>query len=371
MKYSLQNVLNAFRPDQEVLDPNAPPRVRRALRVGDPVIHTIETEDGLELRLTRHQGGGKGPVLLVHCIGVSSLMYSIDTIETNLLEYLYAEGFDVWLIDLRLSIELQHAQNQATMDDIATKDYPAAVAAVRRLAEVDTIQVVAHGVGSSTFTMAMLAGLQGVRSAVCSQVSTHLVGSPINRIKTNLRLSKALWLMGQRRLTAYYDDNSPWNSWLYNRSLRFSPVESEELCGNPVCHRITTMYGPLWEHDQLNTGTHSALNEMFGVVNLTAFKQLSLITRKGYLVNANGEDCYLPNVERLAIPIAFIHGDENDCVLPESTEITFNLLCEKNGSDLYTRHLIPKYGHVDCLIGENASTDVYPLILEHLQGKGA
>lgn len=371
MKYSFRNVVNVVRSDKEVFDPQAPSRSRRELRVGDPEIHTVETADGLQLRLTRHRGGSKGPVLLVHCIGVSSLMYSIDTIETNLLEYLYAHEFDVWMVDLRLSIELPYAGDQATMDDIATKDYPAAVAGVLRLSEADSLQVVAHGVGSSTFTMAMLSGLQGVRSAVCSQVSTHLVGSMINRVKTNLRLSKALWMAGTRRLTAYYSSSSPWYSWIYNRSIRFSPVASEELCDNPVCHRITAMYGPLWEHDQLNMETHGALHEMFGIVNLTAFKQLSLITRKGYLVNSEGENCYLPNLDRLAIPIAFIHGSENDCVLPKSTESTYNLLCDTNGSQLYSRHVIPEYGHVDCLIGENASADVYPLILDHLEGSGA
>ena len=370
VRYSIPKAISLFRPDREVFDPKAPPRPRRALLVGSPEIHTVETTDGLQLRLTRYQGGAKGPVLLVHCIGVSSLMYSIDTIETNLLEYLYAHDYDVWLVDLRLSIELPDSFNQSTMDDVATKDYPAAVAGVLRLSEAESLQVVAHGVGSSTFTMAMLSGLKGVRSAVCSQVSTHLLVSTVNRVKTGLRLSKLLWWMGWRRLTAYYDGNSPWYSWLYNRSLRFFPTEREEICDNPVCHRITTMYGPLWEHDRLNAETHGALHKMFGVVNLSAFKQLSLITRKGYLVDARGEDCYLPHLERLAIPIAFIHGAENDCVLPRSTEITYDLLRQKNGDHLYSRHVIPEYGHVDCLIGENASRDVYPLILRHLENKG-
>jgi cholesterol oxidase len=39
------------------------------------------------------------------------LIFSIDTIDTSLLEYLYAGGCDVWLLDYRASIELPHASN--------------------------------------------------------------------------------------------------------------------------------------------------------------------------------------------------------------------------------------------------------------------
>src|SRR4029453_7569562 len=124
---------------------DAPPRQKRSLRVCGAEVDFFETIDGVQLRLSRYQGGQKGPVILSHCIGVSSLMYSIDTVETNLLEFLYAAGFDVWLLDHRLSIELPMSGNQSTLDDVATKDYPAAVARVQRLTQSDSVQVVGHG----------------------------------------------------------------------------------------------------------------------------------------------------------------------------------------------------------------------------------
>lgn len=52
----------------------------------------------------------------------------------------------------------------------------------------------------------------------------------------------------------------------------------------------------------------------------------------------------------------------NACYHPKSTEITFEKLREANG-DLYSRHVIPRYGHIDCIYGKNAVTDVYPLML--------
>ncbi|MGH6869384.1 MAG: GMC oxidoreductase, partial [Methylocella sp.] len=88
---------------ESIFNPDAPPRLKRPLRVGAPEIHAFTTRDGLALRLTRYQGGAKGPVMLIHGAGVSSRIFSTDLIETNLLEYLYAHGYDVWLFDFRAS----------------------------------------------------------------------------------------------------------------------------------------------------------------------------------------------------------------------------------------------------------------------------
>jgi cholesterol oxidase len=114
------------------------------------------------LRLTRYQGGSKGPVILSHGLGVSSLIFSLDTIDTNMLEYLYAHGYDVWLLDYRDSIALpSDAAQQSSGDDVALNDYPAAVDFVRKITGAPDVQMVVHCWGSTTFFMAMLAGLQG------------------------------------------------------------------------------------------------------------------------------------------------------------------------------------------------------------------
>jgi len=41
--------------------------------------------------------------------------------------------------------------------------------------------------------------------------------------------------------------------------------------------------------------------------------------------------------------------------------------CEKHGPERYSRHVVPGYGHIDCMFGKNAVVDVYPIILEHLE----
>ena len=131
------------------------------------------------------------------------------------------------------------------------------------------------------------------------------------------------------------------------------------------------MYSLLYEHDRLNAATHNALHELFGVANVAAFEHLAEMVRAGRLVDAGGGDVYLPHLERLAIPITFIHGAENACFLPQSTERTLDALRERNPGVPYRRHLVPGYGHIDCIFGAEAARDVYPLVVGHLDAVGA
>ena len=363
----LFDTYGGFFANPKAFNPEAPPRKKRPLRAGAPQVHFFPTQDGVQLKLTRYQGGDKGPVILSHGLGVSSLIFSMDTIDTNLLEYLWSHGYDVWLLDYRASIDLPAAATQFTADDIASFDYPAAVAKVQELTGAKTVQMVVHCFGSTTFFMAMLAGLKGVRSALCSQVATHMSAPILTRLKCGLHLPSFLEALGVPSLTGYTDTHADWQDRLYDKFLQLYPVEATERCESAVCHRITFMYGLLFEHEQLNAATHNALHEMFGVGNIKAFEHLALMTRQGHIVGANGAEIYLPHLDRLAIPITFIHGAENQVFLPESTETTYNLLREKNGRGLYQRHVVPRYGHIDCIFGKNAVVDIYPLVLQHLE----
>ncbi len=344
------------------------PRVRRVLRAPAPQLTFFPTADGKTLRLTRYQGGAKeqkGPVLLIHGSGVSSRIFSTDLIATNLVEYLCAAGYDVWLIDLRVSIELPGAGDATTADAIAREDIPAAVAKVRELTGAASIQVVAHCLGALAFTMSMLAGLEGVRSAVLSQVSAHPVPGLLQKIKAGLHTPQILQHLGVEDLSAYTREAS-WPGNLLDEALRFFPVGHDEGCNNAVCHRATFLYGLLYEHMQLDEPLHAHLDELFGIHDVTLFNQLAAMVRAGHLVDADGEDVYLPHLDRLQLPLTFLHGAENRCYVPASTETTFGMLVDRFGPAQYERHVIPGYGHIDCIFGKHAATDVYPLIRGHL-----
>lgn len=301
--------------------PDAPPRKKRALRASAPEVHDFVAGDGAPLRLTRYRAGGKGPVMLVHDVGTSSQIFAIDTIETNLLEYLCERGYDAWLLDHRASIERTPQRPHATCDDIAREDLPAAVARMREVTGARTVQVVAHGTGAAAFAMAMLAGLDGVRSSVLSQLALHIDASK--------------------------PDAPP--------------------CERAACQRIAALHGPAYQHDQLDAATHDALHELFGDGPTAAFEHVAQLARHGHLVAADGSERYMDQLARMALPTLLLHGADNRGFLPSSTERSLDELSRANGEQLYQRVAIPGYGHSDCVFGAHAARDVFPHIAAHLE----
>ena len=345
-------------------------RKKRDLRTGPPEVHYFNTEDNKRLRLTRYNGGDKGPLLFSHGLGVSSRIFSIDTIDTNLLEYCFAAGYDCWLLDFRASIDLPYAEESWSGDHCALYDYQPAVNLMRQVTGARNVQVIAHCFGATTFVMAMLNGLAGVRSAVISQIATDvLVPFWPQRVLAFLRTPSLLKMAGVEYVDARATTKDGFFARLLDRIIRLViPFQREERNRNATSNRITALYGQLYETDQLNRDTFRyGLPEMFGKANIDAFKHLALIARKKKIVQADGDDAYLTNLHRLRLPICFIHGGENACFRPKSTALAVARLSKANGTDFYQRHVIPDYGHIDCIFGKNAATDVYPKILAHLE----
>jgi cholesterol oxidase len=355
-------------------DPKAPARLKRALRAPAPQMFFFDTPDGTTLRLTRYVDPARQnarPVLLIHGSGVSSRMFSTDLIATNLVEYLCAADFDVWLVDLRVSIEMPSVLVPTNVDKVAREDIPAAVARIREVTGADRIQVLGHCMGGVALSMSLLHGLDGVRSAVISQVSTNLVPGTLQRIKAGLHIPGIMKHLGVSDLTAY-TQNGSWPANLLDEALRLYPLDHDEGCGNPICHRATFLYGLLYEHEQLNGTLHSNLQELLGVHDVEVFRHLATMVRAGKVVDAEGHDVYLSGaggmrgLEGMRMPIGFIHGERNETYLPVSTQLTFDMLVSHFPEQPYERHLIPGYGHIDCMFGKNASVDVYPLIRQYL-----
>jgi cholesterol oxidase len=320
---------------------------------------SVPTSDTTHVHLTRYQGGTKGPVLLSPGFGVAASSFRTDTVRTNLVDYLCANRYDVWLLDYRASPAYPEAREPFTIDDIARRDYPAVVRKILACTGKTDIQAIVHCVGSLSFFMSLLSDSlpRGcVRSVIASQLGAHPITPAWNELKVALRLSTLLRLFGVTTMTTHFNPRR-WSDWTIDEILRLYPTR--ERCNNPVCRRILFIFGESYRHAQLNTETHDAIGRWFGDLNLRAMGHLSRMVRAGHVVDAEGQNVYLPHVRRLALPISFMHGTLNQEFLPQSTQETFQWLCRHNDPGLYRRQCFAGYGHMDCFVGKRAAADIY------------
>jgi cholesterol oxidase len=98
--------------------------------------------------------------------------------------------------------------------------------------------------------MALLAGMEGVRSMVSAQIAIDFIPRPQVGVKTGLHLPSVLDSLGVKSLTAYTDQNANWEEKLYNSFIKLYADHSAEFCSDPSCQRMCFMFGPLVEHNQ-------------------------------------------------------------------------------------------------------------------------
>ena len=346
-----------------------PPGPGRELDAPPPEEHPLRTADGFRILLTRYNRGTKGPVLLAPGYGVTADSFATTTVDENLVERLVKANYDVWLFDCRASPHLVQNDDPSTanfsIDDIVLHDWPKAVDYVRGVTGTQSVQVVAHCVGSMSLLMALATGLEGVRSAVCSQLTLDAPTNSVSVLKAWLRVADFFHLLGMPVLDTDARD-TPLNRAL-DVVLRLNPVLRGERCHNPVCRRIFGIFGPSYKHEQLNEATHRAIHSWFGRSSDIAFKQLAAIVRVGHAVDRYGGERYLPGIDRIDIPILFLAADENEEFFPSASALTMRRLRQRNDPSLYTREVLKGYGHMDCFIGERASEDVFPAIIKHLE----
>ena len=353
------------------LNPSAPPRRHRPLRLPPPEVHPYRTGDGVDLRLTRYPGGTRGPVVISHGAGANPLTFSTDTIDTNAVEYLVDHGFDVWIQEWRASTQLPTSYTSFNADQVAHQDHPAAERAIQELTGRRELHWVTHCVGSITAMMSTLAGTTSPASLLCSQVGAHPIGPEIMKLKVRINAAGLLRAAHIKRLTSDSFRREALGQRLLDALLRFYPIPKDERCDQEVCRRLAFIYGIAVHHSAVNDETHVNLHELFGVTNLEMMQHLASMAGAESLIDANGADTYLPHLDRLQFPITFLHGTHNLVWVPESTERTYDLLVREFGPDRYRRVVFPDHGHQDTIMGARAIDDAFPAILDHLERAGA
>ena len=124
--------------------------------------------------------------------GNAARAFALDTVPKSFTEYLGEHGYDVWLFDYRASPDLPSSRTQFTVDDIAMRDWPAAIAHVRSETGAESVQALGalhrrpdavHGDRRRARRRAL-----GDFSALAG----HPIPTPANRLRAHVRLATVL-----------------------------------------------------------------------------------------------------------------------------------------------------------------------------------
>ena len=328
-------------------------------------VHSVPTSDGTEVRLTRYRFGTKGPLLLAPGYGNAARAFAIDTVPKNWVQYLGEHGYDVWLFDYRASPELPASFTQFTVDDIAMRDWPAAVEWVRAETGQDKIQAMGHCVGGLSLFMAIGGGMPGLRSATFSSLAGHPIPTPGNQARAHARLASLFKALGIKRLDVEFDPKR-----LDARAIEFAmrTLPFRHIYDNPVARRIFFIYGDVFRYENINQPTMTdAVPSFFGGGNMTFFEHMSLMIRASEARAADGTNAYWENLEHFDLPINFITGEHNKMFVPKGLQRSYDTLRRAHGPRNYSHALIKDYAHLDLWLGTNAERDVWPTALAELE----
>lgn len=306
-------------------------------------------------------------MLLVHGAGVRANIFRPPE-RTTFVDYLVANGYDVWLENWRASIDLP--KNPWTLDQAAVHDHPKAVQTVVRETGVQEIKAVIHCQGSTSFMMSAVAGLvPQVKTIISNAVSLHTEVPSLSAFKSFVAVPLV------SAMTDYLDPQ--WGlraEGIVPKMVDLLVRATHHECDNAVCKHTSFTYGTgfpvLWLHENLSRETHEWIKHEFSAVPMTFFRQMARCIRRGQLVPVEGY-CELPEnfmsqAPRTDARVALFSGDRNRCFVSKSQQRTFDYLAARR-KDFHSLHILPGYGHLDVFIGKNAAQDVFPLMLEELE----
>lgn len=356
-------------------------------------------------------------VLLMHAFDMSGLSFTFKTTDRNFAEHLHAQGWEVWILDSRMSPRTRAAIEPCTVDQLGLIDAPAAVDHILAVlaAELDgpatgvppdPLQI--HAFGQCMGAAALLIGLlhgrlsyplleaphacssAGHRPPLCpklaslvtSQTHPFVVGSRAAQTKTRI----PAWLRDLAGRTmvplAVRGPVVSLAETLADRLFSGLPVPAGEHCPAEgeverqhdddcaTCRRVRFLLGGMYAHAQINAATHAALPRLFGAgsVRLFAqgakfFDQERLCSEDGFHVHATDDAI----ARHLALPLRFVHGELNDLFDAESARRSaahFRRIhpgwadafgCRDPGGDtVEVCDIIEGHGHLDVLIGQHA-----------------
>lgn len=326
---------------------------------------------------------------------------------------LYDAGWDVWMLEYRVSPLLAASAKFSTMDDVAAFDIPSAVDLILKRLEAENegldhrqlrIHAFSHCVGSASLAMS-LAGrhlasvhpdsarlrpedklVHRLAGVVFSQFQPYVIGS--DTAQQRLQFGSFLRnILGRDMLNFAAGTAKPdLVHAMMDRVFATMPYEGQRCPGEhdlripqpdaTTCKRMAGILSRLFNHAQLVPprdglpGTHENLDWYFGRTNLGVFLHGAKCVTYERLVDNEGRSYLSDDRVRqyLDMPVLVMHGEDNVLFDVESMERSANqigrvfgtLPADKGSYGRVNKLRIADHAHFDCTIGKNTPTEVFP-----------
>lgn len=390
-------------------------RYRRTDAQGAPTAPQFESGTWCGQRVRRAKS-----VLLMHAFDMSGHSFTFKTTKQNLAEHLYEAGWEVWVLDSRMSPRTEASIEPCTVDQLGFIDAPHAVDHILDVLRQETsagaegrdLPLQVHGFGQCMGAAALLIGSLGGRlthgipaapeyaaatgevplmpklaGLVTSQTHPFIIGS---RAAQSKMWVPALLRDYAGRTMVPLGVRGPVGSVVESMADRLFagfPVPPGERCHHEgalhrvdddcaTCRRIRFLLGGMFHHRNLDLATHQELPRLFGAGSVRLFAQGAKFFEYERLCSEDGYNVHVTesNIARhLALPVRFMHGESNDLFDKESATRSAAQYrrVHPGWADAYglaqpadaqagpqVCDVIPGYGHVDVLIGRDASVRI-------------
>lgn len=316
-------------------------------------IEFVRTSDDWQLALLRYskpeQVTRKLPVLLCHGLGCSHFSFDVNR-QFSIVRHLVAQGFDVYCIDLRGHGYSQKAkqgndygiyQNWGYgFNDYLNQDLPAALARVCKLAGSEQVHYLGHSMGGILLFAYAAIGGNLVKCGVTFGSSLDYSGLP-TIFRPLLPLLKLV-------------------SWAPFVPLNLDALLSGKLAGiHPKLVNKIYAASANCDHKIISKVLQSA----FTPVSMPVLKALAqAINGEGMRTDSGQKYSDLLQQRGYDFDILSISGEADiQCLPPTAARFgTEQLVLGK------THQCQHDYGHHDLIVGNNATTEVYPKVVDFL-----
>ena len=396
------------------LDPD-PPEVELALvRYRQRSLDVMDDKDAPEgVKKVR-------AIVLINGFALSTLPFVAREMKgKDLATHLYDDGWDVWMLEFRVSPLLAASARFSTMDDVAQFDIPGAVDVICKTLggelSIDPrllrIHAFSHCVGSASLAMSLAEGFLAVEhpnaakmiprkvlvhriaGVIFSQFHPYVIGSDSaqQRIQLGsflhnvLGLDKMDFAAGTVQADVLHAMLDRVFATMREEGQR-CPRENDLRLEQPdttTCKRMTGLLSRLYDHAKLDEAVHHNLDTYFGRTNLGVFLHGAKCVHYERLVDYDGRTYMSDEKVRtyLDMPIMLMHGEENRLFSSESMVRTkeqirrvFGVPQDRQDKpkctlDPYGRVVaccFPGFAHFDCTVGSSAATLIFPRIGQFL-----